>query len=415
MSWLERYKKGSYRGVGFFTESSTTTVGRRAAIYALPFDDSGVAHVDLGRAPRKFRIRALLLGDDYDRERDKFVKELEKPGAGLLVHPYFGRHMVMIGDDISITESTENGGCCEIDFNAVEARDELPADGGLSLLDSARNLRDAASDNLLAKLLVEGPDFLTQDVFDALDAATRELTILNAQIGAWLAAPGNLAAKIDRLSKQAANLLDTPRKLFDAFDGFFQSLAASVSRVVDASAQEDLGPTVRQAALKRSVLKLGALGAEMLPIPSANTAARRQQRANRAALLFGLRASALANFAAAFAETVPESRSDALDLANAIADQLTRLAEDAIEGEEISAEMYDAAHDLGAQSVALADSAGDEGGVATIKVSATTSVLVLAYKLYGDASRADEILARNPQILHPGAIPPNLEIEVLAR
>lgn len=415
MSYLDRYKKGSYRGVAFATESTTTTFGRRRAVYELPFDDSGVAHVDLGRSPRKFRIRAVLLGDDYDRERDKLVAELEKPGAGLLVHPYLGRHMVIISDDISITESTDQGGMAEIEFVATEARDPLPSETGVSLLDAALSARQAASDNLFAKLLTEGPDFLTEDVFNTLDEVARDLTILNAQIGAWLAVPGNLASKINRISQQLAELIDTPRKLFDTIDGFFQSLMASISRVVDAVTQNDLPASVRHSALKRSIRRLANLGSDAPAIPSTTTTGRNQQRTNRAALLYAIRTSALANAAAAIAEIPPESRTESLDLTGELASQLVELADSNLDGQEVSSEMYESLKDLAAQVEQLVEVSGADGTVQILETSDASAVVVLAYRIYGDATRATEIVLRNRQLLHPGAVPAGERVEVLDR
>jgi prophage DNA circulation protein len=105
MSYVDRTQKGSFRGVEFFTESSTTTFGRKQAVYALPFEDRGVAVVDLGRAPRTFRIKAFLIGDNYDVQRDQLIDALEAPGHGLLVHWKHGRVNVVIRGDVSITES----------------------------------------------------------------------------------------------------------------------------------------------------------------------------------------------------------------------------------------------------------------------------------------------------------------------
>jgi prophage DNA circulation protein len=414
MSFLDRYVKGSLAGVQFSTESMTTNFGRRVAVYELPFSETGVAHVDLGRSSREFRIKALFLGEDYDRERNKLISAFEKPGPKLLVHPTLGRSMVIV-KSASIAESTAEGGMCEVEFTAVEARDPLPPDTGLSLLDSVQNLRDAASDNLFTKLLTDGPDFLTQDLFDVLDTVGRDLTILNAQIGAWLAVPGNLAAKIDRISRQLAELIDTPRKLFDAIDNFLGSLMASISRVVDAVTQNDLPASVRHSALKRAMGRLAALGDTSPAIPPADTTARRQQRINRAALILAIKSSAFANAAAALSEIPPESRTEALDLSLTLAGLLSDLADSNLDGEEVSAEMYESLKSLASQVEKLADQSGTDGKVQLISTTDATALVVLAYRLYGDASRGEQILARNPQLMHPGAVPASERVEVLDR
>jgi prophage DNA circulation protein len=40
--------------------------------------------------------------------------------------------------------------------------------------------------------------------------------------------------------------------------------------------------------------------------------------------------------------------------------------------------------------------------------------LVIAYNLYGDSKRAEEILARNPQIVHPSLVPGGEALEILS-
>jgi len=190
---------------------------------------------------------------------------------------------------------------------------------------------------------------------------------------------------------------------------------ASISRVTDALTQEDLAASVRQSALRRSIHQLANLGDGYPLVPPTNTTARNQQRRNRAAVMFAIKASALANAAAAMAEIPSESRSEAVELAQVLAQALTALADSNMDGEEVSAEMYEALKDLAALVEQLADTAGAEGRVQVISTSDAVAFVVLAYRLYGDASRYEELQARNPQVMHPGAVPASERVEVLDR
>jgi len=52
-------------------------------------------------------------------------------------------------------------------------------------------------------------------------------------------------------------------------------------------------------------------------------------------------------------------------------------------------------------------------GLTTISYNATLSALVISYRHFGTATRATEILARNPDIEHPAMIPGGTALEVL--
>jgi prophage DNA circulation protein len=311
-----KYQRGSFRGVKFLTESVRTRFGRRAAIYELPFDDSGVAHFDLGRAPRRYSIRAIILGEDYMKERNRFIRALEQGGAGRLVHPYLGQVMVVVQNNVDIEESTAEGSSCTIIFEAIEARDPLPPPDGLSLLDAANNVRESASEAFIKALnAIPGPDVLLQDVTTTLDETNRSMTLLNAKIQSWLEAPGNLAAQIDRISQNLATLINTPSRLFAAIDGFFESLCASISRVSNAATKPGVIAQVQHAAMGRALRGFNTMDAGLVAVPAVATPTREAQRRNRADLVQSLKAAAFANLASALGELPPESRREALNTA----------------------------------------------------------------------------------------------------
>ena len=418
MADATKYQRGSFNGVKFLTENMKTRFGRRAAVYELPFDESGVAHFDLGRAPRRYSIRALILSNDQDGympARNKLIAELEKGGAGRLVHPSLGQVMVVIQNNIDIEESTAEGNCCTISFEAIEARDPVPAESGKSLLDAANELRLSASEAFIKALnSLSGPDVLFQDAFSTLDDVNRSLTRLNAKIGSWLEAPGNLASSIDRISQNLATLINTPERLFSAIDGFFESVCASISRVSNAATRRGVAAQVQHSAMRRALRGFGTMDSDSVAIPAVATPTREQQRRNRADIVQALKASAYANLASALAELPPESRSEALDIAGSLASELAELADGNMDGEEVNAEMYQALKALASEVERMTDTAGAEGVVQLAPLPDTVPAVVLAFRIWGDSERADDLLARNKHLLHPGAIQPSESVEVLA-
>jgi prophage DNA circulation protein len=109
------------------------------------------------------------------------------------------------------------------------------------------------------------------------------------------------------------------------------------------------------------------------------------------------------------------TRSEALAASTLLLDNLDGLMEavEPVSGEPISDDVYQVlaglrsavAQDLRTRGARLPD-------LTTYTTPATLPALVVAHRIYGDATRADEITDRN-QISHPGFVPGGEELEVL--
>ncbi|EDR5175685.1 multidrug DMT transporter permease [Salmonella enterica] len=89
MSWQDNLQDASFRGVRFDVISAQDSVARDHADHGYPWTDGEDVH-DLGRRARNFRLNAVFWGDDYDDRMQQFTAELDKPGAGELIHPVYG-------------------------------------------------------------------------------------------------------------------------------------------------------------------------------------------------------------------------------------------------------------------------------------------------------------------------------------
>lgn len=89
MSWQDNLQDASFRGVRFDVVSAQDSVARDHADHGYPWTDGEDVH-DLGRKARNFRLNAVFWGDDYDTRMQQFTAELDKPGAGELIHPVYG-------------------------------------------------------------------------------------------------------------------------------------------------------------------------------------------------------------------------------------------------------------------------------------------------------------------------------------
>mgnify|MGYP001305509633 CR=1 FL=1 len=104
-----------------------------------------------------------------------------------------------------------------------------------------------------------------------------------------------------------------------------------------------------------------------------------------------------------------ESHDQAIKIRNALGDQLDTLAEDAADP------VYRTLAGLRAAMVADIGARGaDLARIDHATLPQTMPALVVAHRLYGDATRADEIVTRNRGIVrHPGFVPGGTPLEIL--
>ena len=120
MAWRDELRPASFRGVSFYVEGGTLTFGRRLAIHEYPQREKPYVE-DLGKKARVYRLEAFVLGPDYMKDRDALIDALETPGAGQLVHPYYGSLVVTVSSDIDVSETSQQGGMARISATFVEA------------------------------------------------------------------------------------------------------------------------------------------------------------------------------------------------------------------------------------------------------------------------------------------------------
>ncbi len=89
MAWKDTLLDAKYRGLVFDCQVWDDDAERSAVEHVRPFVD-GAQMEDMGRGARKMKVKAIFFGNDYEARLQAFVKALEEPGAGELVHPVFG-------------------------------------------------------------------------------------------------------------------------------------------------------------------------------------------------------------------------------------------------------------------------------------------------------------------------------------
>ena len=194
----------SFRGVSFWVESSDLSVGRRTVTHQYPQRDEPFTE-DLGRAAREYRFSAFVLGDDYIEQAKKLREALEKPGAATLVHPEFGEIQVVAqpGASMSFSQSMRR---VNFALAFVEAGlNAFPTPEGASQQASraaADKVSEAAAESFEDSLTLDNiedfvQDALSGDLLDALDI------ISNSEIAKVL----DFADRVSDLAQDAIGLV----------------------------------------------------------------------------------------------------------------------------------------------------------------------------------------------------------------
>lgn len=201
----------SFRGVSFWVESSDLSVGRRTVTHQYPQRDEPFTE-DLGRAAREYRFSAFVLGEDYIEQAKKLREALEKPGAATLVHPEFGEIQVVAqpGASMSFSQSMRRA---NFSLAFVEAGlNAFPTPEGASQQASraaADDVSEAAAESFEDSLTLDDiedfvQDALNGDLLDALDI------ISNSEIAKVL----DFADRVSDLATDAIDLVRGGPKAF---------------------------------------------------------------------------------------------------------------------------------------------------------------------------------------------------------
>jgi prophage DNA circulation protein len=441
MTWRDQYQPAAFRGVPFSVRESNTTGGRRVALHEYPQRDKPYAE-DLGRKARSYELEALIVGADYFAGRDKLIAAFEQRGPGLLIHPYHGRMQIQI-QEFRLSESTAQGGLATFRVQFVEAGaatqpDATPdtaaavdAKAGTANARLADAFPQAFSGDKQPAFVLADAAAIVGDVLDAVDAGRQAIATVAGEVGSFV-------GRIQGLRAQVMSLVLAPASLANGLIGTIsgvRDLAASPLGALDV------------------YRRLFDFGQDAPALPE-TTPARRRQAANRAALVSLVRSSAVAAAAQSLADAqpyryigpasplyaagtgaagtgaaVPTVQINGRAVVLAVPDDPTAggfvtwqeaaaTRDEVVEAiravmEEADDTVYPALRALTAAVVAHINAQRPAlacGGRYTAAGSLPS--LLLAHRIYGDATRADEIEYRN-RVRHPGFVPGGVPIEVI--
>lgn len=409
MSWRERLRPASFRGVPFQVDGHDADYGRRQVTHEYPQRDEPYTE-DLGRKARTFSIDGYLIGADYDLDRDKLRAACELAGPGELVHPYLGS-MDVVCTGLKLRESTKEGRFCAVTITFTEAgKAQYPSSGNdavSAVTKAASGVKSASGGSFLGKFLTKGyPSFV-------IDAAAGRITSLTGLLGklpvnplAEAQAVADFFQRVRTLESNATALVGSPEDmlaqitvLLGGIGDVFGTRSESVLRLVRSDAATPYTGTTKTPSRVQERVNHAAIGGLVRQVAVAEQA--------RVAVL---KVEDVSSLAGGTGTSGYATREEAISARDELADALDVEMEDPA----TSTEVYQALSALRAEVVR-----GIPGpdlrlpSVATVTPRATQPSLVMAYQLYADASRGDEIAARN-RSRHPGFITGGQPIEVLS-
>lgn len=423
----------SFRGVNFAVTNTDFIGGRRLAVHQYPGRDTSWPE-DMGKALRRLRIRGFIVADDrkfaggdIGDQREQLIAAIEKPGAGDLVHPTLGKLSVKVergsvGEELD----AERRSIVEIEF--IEAGErvfpEASASTGASGV-AGKKLKKALSNDAIAAIST------------AVLIGTGRLDAMTA-IRAWAAKAAGLSFDATALHRLASLLIGS----FGRFSGGgnaglsgrnpspYHATTTVADLVPEASARRTAVAEAAQAAIDAvtnanlsNAVEVAPAVTDMVDALAAACAdpadVIRLMLALVATVLDGLvnamtaAISAMVIRAAAAALTTavaayrPQSADDAARRIFVIATELDRLATLAADaGEDAS---YSALRDCRAAIVRDLRARGATlARIRSFTFGRPLPALVLAQKIYGDATRADQLVTQVAPV-HPLFMPAQFE------
>jgi prophage DNA circulation protein len=417
---IDFWRPASFRGVPFFVESYGRSGGRRGPNHEFPGKDQGYPE-DTGKKMEEFSVNAYVVRSvrdpDYAARRDALIAAANQYGPGELVHPAFGTIQVQLRS-WSAGESKDSLGLVPIQLSFVEASDPAypsatrPAASGV---DAAAAAGHRAAERGFAEAFSVGgkSDFLRDraaaDAGKIRDAFSR------------MASSFGVPVDVGRLGQALDSAIFAADRTHDA-----EIVAGCVAAFPQAFAAWHEAPFVRRRNADGTYRGMGGRGGGPLAEPAVaslfrafdfslavevpvETAIRRQQADNSFALARLTRLASAIEAARVAPFVAWRTVQDAEAARDKIADALDRAA-----AGTASDELYAALTDLRVLvSGAIPPEESQLPSLMDYMPAVTQPTLALAYRLYGNADRADEIAAVN-RIRHPGFVPGMAPLQVVS-
>ena len=414
--WRKQLQPGSFRGVPFSVKSAQTQVGRRVAIHEYPQRDVAFPE-DLGLKADAFTIEAIIIGPDYIKARDALIGALKQRGPGQLVHPYYGQRTVTLSSPARISESPDEGGTARFSLDFIEAGENTEPSARQDTQEAVESAADEATAAIAddfanefsledaADFVVDGALSVASDAMAVIDTARKSMSAVMTVLTDYMAVANNVVGKLNSLIRAPAafaqsilgmvgalkGLALSPLHALNSYRGMFNfgSKHASVPKTTPSRVRQANNQTALACLCRRAALIEAARVSCRAPVDTYEAAvARRDDIAAR------LDDEAAGIVPAATGNGTPATT--IIEVSEPVYQALTALRVALI-------------RDLTARSI-------NAPRVTSVTLSSTMPALLAAYRIHGDATRADELVSRNPHLVrHPGFVPGGASLEVIGR
>lgn len=150
MSWKTDLLPASFRGIPFEVLNLSDRGEKSLAVHEYPYR-AGAYVEDMGRKARAIPIRAVFWGQGYLARLQELTAALEETGAGELVHPVFGSVQVTV-QNFEIAHEAEKPDYATISFDCLESVLDAPFFASTSSRSAAQSASSTALGGLAAAL-----------------------------------------------------------------------------------------------------------------------------------------------------------------------------------------------------------------------------------------------------------------------
>lgn len=422
---MVNYRSASFRGVTFEVKDRSFTSGRRTQVHEYPNKDTPYTE-DIGKKAQSFQVQAFVIGDNYAARRDALIRACEREGSGILIHPDYGTKNVNC-DGITVKESSEQRRMAVIDMTFIEAGEKampsIATDWLGSITGSVRSLIDSARDSFVSIYRISsGISELTGLIGEISDVCVDVVEGISSGIGYTSGLKSDITGNINSVAdviKTATGMKNNAKVYAHAPAKMAEDIETSYSAITELVGKSDANTATSLDSVKTGVDVKAFKTVQKLS--SASNATKTANMVNNATAektcMQQLEQYTKQLVVACEAQTIAKINFASTDEANEVLEQFLTDVEEVefFEDIEPANEIIEALRDLKRNVVEyVREIIVQLPQTKTINLGETTPSLVLAYELYEDLDRADEIVKKNA-IKYPQFLPANKDLKVLTK
>lgn len=382
MSYFEELRQPSFRGIEFEAFVASDGGGRRGKVNQFPKSVDAQFN-DRGGKTKPFILNASVFGTDAITQADALEDALNKEGPGRLVHPTRGE-MLAVCTDFTRKSSWDQGE--RVTFT-IEFFRQPERTAGVKVSQNpqkAAQAQELQTDQDSINIFSESYNIANEPAF-LFESAKADFLKMTAEMTAFL---GDTASEVAEFTNELDSLLDEPAELI-------AKTQALIGATVRAASFENFGLRTRTSGASNAfsnsrVLQNFSTDFESIPV---TTSTREIQQKNSEAIQLAVRTGATVVEAQLHRGDEGETLFNTRQEAQAALQTLLRSMQlRKNESSELSPSM---ARLMATTATASSAKYGILADEKTIEIQVDTDSVLLAYELYDDYLREEEIRVRN--------------------